>query len=381
MKWLVCPLCLGDLGVVDEGRKLIYSTQGAAVADEEVTFGALTCAGCRVYYPIWDGVPRMLTYPTAVAYEHAHAASPWLDDRLKGLSLPNRTPPLGEERILRNFSTEWLGYRWTGKAYWNISPAQTLIGKRFELGIAPGDLRDKQVLEVGIGIGGTADALARTEGCEIIGMDLGYAVDQAQHYFGSNSRLHIVQGSVFAPPFRTGAFDMVYAHGVLHHTYSTRAAFANLAPLPKSSGGILYVWVYSDAQEKATPMRRALMAIEKVARPIVSRLPTTVQTVVLLPAVPAYILYQNSYASRTPGTVSMTRYGWNEALHAARDRLTPPFAFRHSYEEVMEWFAAYGYSQLRQLRHETLPPEVPPTYALNVGVGGRRGPGPSHSYR
>jgi len=211
-------------------------------------------------------------------------------------------------------------------------------------------------------------------------MDLGYAVDQAQHHFGSNPRLHIVQASVFALPFRPGAFDMVYSHGVIHHTYSTRTAFANLANLPRANGGGLYVWVYSDAQEKATPMRKALMAIENVARPIVSRLPTALQTLLLIPAVPAYILYHNVYASRAIGTGWTARYGWNEALHAARDRLTPPFAFRHTYEEVVGWFKAHGYAHVRQLRHETLPPEVPSTYALNVGVRGRRGPTSSNSH-
>ena len=83
--------------------------------------------------------------------------------------------------------------------------------------------------------------MSRAEDCEIVGMDLGYSVDQASRYFGRNPRLHIIQASVFALPFRPCTFDIVYSHGVLHHTYSTEAAFRKVAQLPKPNGGMLYV--------------------------------------------------------------------------------------------------------------------------------------------
>jgi len=197
----------------------------AAADADDVVFGAMTCSACAVYYPIWNGVPRMLTYRTSVAEVHAQSDPAWLAENLNGFALPDRQPPLGELRILRSFS-------------------------------------------------------------EVVGMDLGYAVDQAQRYFGQNRRLHIVQASVFAPPFRADSFDMVYSHGVLHHTYSTPTAFARLTQLPKARGGMLYIWVYSHAQEKATVLRRALMMIETAIRPAVSRMPSSLQTITLLPALP-----------------------------------------------------------------------------------------------
>jgi 2-polyprenyl-3-methyl-5-hydroxy-6-metoxy-1,4-benzoquinol methylase len=314
----------------------------------------------------------MLTYRTPVAEAHRQSARDWIAANLKGFTLPDREPTVGERRVLKNFSTEWLGYEWTGKNYWNVTVDQMLQCTRYELGVSPGDLRQKLLLEVGIGIGGTADALSRAEDCEVVGMDLGYAVDQAQRYFRQNPRLHIVQASVFAPPFRPNSFDMVYSHGVLHHTYSTSTAFSRLTELPKVGGGLLYVWVYSHDQEKATMMRRALMLLETVIRPLVSRLPTVLQTIVLLPALPFYILYQNLYGRRQLGTEYAARYGWNEALHAARDRLTPPFAFRHTYEEVVTWYQAHRYTEITELRDQPLPVGVPDSYPLNTGVRGRR---------
>jgi hypothetical protein len=163
----------------------------------------------------------------------------------------------------------------------------------------------------------------------------------------------------------------VYSHGVLHHTYSTRAAFDRIARLPKVSHGMLYVWLYSRAQEQDTPLRRMLMVVEQLARPALSRLPSKLQTLLLLPAVPLYIAFQNLYRRRAEAGAT-ARYGWNEALHAARDRLTPPFAHRHSYEEVSDWFRAEQFGDLELLRDEPRPENVPETYQLNVGIRGFR---------
>jgi uncharacterized protein YbaR (Trm112 family) len=366
MQWLVCPICTGDLKLIAPDKEPRSS------GDADVTFGALTCDACAIYYPVWNGVPRMLTYRTHVAEVHAESDPRWIAANLAGFTLPDREPPLGERQILKNFSTEWLGYEWTGRSYWNLTAEQMLKCKRYELGVAPGELRGKLLLEVGIGIGGTADALSRADDCEVVGMDLGYAVDQAQRYFGNNPRLHIVQASVFAPPFRASSFDMVYSHGVLHHTYSTPTAFAGLTSLPKAGAGMLYIWVYSHEQEKATLMRRALMLVESAVRPVVSRLPSGLQTLFLLPALPFYVLYQNLYSRKSLGEKYSASYGWNEALHAARDRLTPPFAFRHTYEEVVNWFRTHHYTEIAQLRDEPLPVGVPDSYPLNIGVRGRR---------
>lgn len=381
LNWLACPLCRGALephatetlrgaDVAPVRKRVGPAGLSALPGDDRILSGALACPTCRVYYPVRDAVPRMLTYPTGLSVLFARENADWLAESLGDHRAPGGVPPKGEEAVLRNFSAEWTEYEWTGESYWNLTPQSMLAAKRYELGASARALGGKLVLEVGIGVGGTADALARSEGCDVVGMDLGYAVDRARHYFGENPRLHIVQGSVFAPPFRPGCFDVAYSHGVLHHTYSTRAAFACVAGLPRSDGGMLYVWLYSKEQERHTPLRRALMGIERVVRPIVARLPTPLQTACLLPAVPVYIAYQNLYARRKLGREHSARYGWNEALHAARDRLTPPFAFRHTYEEVASWFREEGFAGLEFLRDEPIPPGVPESYPLNVGIRG-----------
>lgn len=114
------------------------------------------------------------------------------------------------------------------------------------------------------------------------------------------------------------------------------------------------------------------MGIERVVRPLLSQLPELAQTVLLLPILPFYILYQNLYRRYRLGQQFAATYGWNEALHAARDRLTPPFAHRHTYAEVVEWFESEMYQNLELLRDEALPEGVPDSYRLNIGIRGFR---------
>jgi uncharacterized protein YbaR (Trm112 family) len=385
LQWLVCPLCQGELrAVVAKDEHIIPSEVDCAILESiqrvrdrdeietEILTGALTCASCRVYYPIHNGVPRMLTYSTQIAEVHALENEQWVRERLAGFTLPNTVPPPGENCVLQNFSEEWTNYKWSGSNYWSTTVDNMLQLMRFCLGVSKHELRGKLLLDVGIGIGGIANSLSIAEDCEIVGMDLGYAVDSARKYFGRNARLHIVQASLFAPPFRPKSFDVVYSQGVLHHTYSTHDAFLGIAPLTKADG-MLYVWVYSNEDEEASLLRRMLMALESGIRPLLAKLPNAIRTAALVPTLPVYIAYQNLYRRRRIGALYAPRYSWNAAMHAARDRLTPPFAYRHSYEEVAAWFRSAGYQYLEMLRDEPLPQGVPRTVQMCVGIRGFRG--------
>src|SRR6185369_16436046 len=94
-------------------------------------------------------------------------------------------------------------------------------------------------------------------------------------------------------PFRKGTFDFVYSQGVIHHTFSTETAFRRICQLPKT-GGRLYIWVYDPKVEQRTLTRRAIMLMETVVRPICWRLPGAMQTVLLIPIVPLYLLHQGA---------------------------------------------------------------------------------------
>jgi SAM-dependent methyltransferase/uncharacterized protein YbaR (Trm112 family) len=350
--------------------------------ENEIVSGALACAACKVYYPIYNGIPRMLTYITEAARVHRRENALWIQEQLPGFTLPQCSAPPGEEDVLRNFSTQWTEFDWSGRCYWSTTPERALDWMRYSLGTRTHPLRNKLALEVGIGMGAMADGISRTENCEIVGVDLGYGVDRARQFFGQNHRLHVVQASVFALPFRRASFDVVYSHGVIHHTYSTRTAFSHLTRLPKENG-MLYVWVYSHEDGATSSFRRVLMLIERAFRPTISRLPRSLQMIALAPALPAYMLYQTLVRRRRMGPEAAVKYSWHEALIAARDRLTPPFAYRHSYEEVAEWFRSESYGDLEFLRDESLPGGFPDDLVnlrVSVGIRGFSQKRPSPAY-
>ena len=331
--------------------------------------GVLINRSRRIFYPIDRSVPRMLVFPTSLTREFVSTHAERLARELPGFTLPNQAPPPGEEDVLRSFSREWVSYKWNPRAYWNLSADDMHRTMRFLLDLDRRPVKRKLIAEIGIGIGGIADYVSRGEESELVGVDLGYAVDAAQQNFGGNPLLHIVQASAFWPPFRDNTFDLVYSQGVIMATYSTKTAFDRLAKLPKI-GGRLYIWVYSPYDEERTLERRILMKMEQVLRPVIWRLPETLQTIALVPLLPLYVIHQNVFMKR--GGPSYAHYSWREAMHAARDRFTPRYAHRHTEEEVCAWFRESGYGNLQSAGKRERPDFVPIAFVTAAVVDGVR---------
>lgn len=378
---LVCPIDKSRLELVEwESTPVLLSSDeinsikamrlDPSSFSKNIVTGLLVNRVKKIFYPIYRGVPRLLVFPTRAGDEFVKAHSKRLADELRGFTLPQEPPAPGEKDVLRSFSNEWVSYDWSPDAYWNLSHEDMYRSMRFLLDLESRPLKQKLVLEAGIGIGGIADYVSRSEGCEMIGVDLSYAVDAAHKHFGYNPLLHIVQASVFALPFPENTFDFVYSQGVLMHTYSTKAAFGGLARLPRI-GGRLYIWVYSQYDEQRTFERRILMKMEKLIRPVVWRLPESLQTAALLPITPLYLIHQNLLARRR-GAIAI-KYGWREAMHAARDRFTPRFAQRHTEEEICGWFREAGYSKLQCVSKREHPEFIPVSLIFAAAVDGTRG--------
>jgi uncharacterized protein YbaR (Trm112 family) len=381
---LVCPLDRTPLELVPfETRIAPLDSEHSAKAKrlgipesalaEDVLNGALVNRARKIAYPIYAGVPRMLVFKTGVADRFVAEHGPRFERELGQLSLPNLASEPGEQDVLRTFSSEWVNYGWDGKTYWNLDAESWFRCMRYILDLEQKPVGgNKRVLEAGIGVGGVADHLSRSEDAEVIGVDLGYAVDAARKSFGTNPFLHIVQASVFAPPFKDGWFDFVYSFGVIHHTYSTKTAFERLSRLPCVSGR-LFVWVYSPHDEERTFKRRVLMKLENAIRPWAWRLPETAQTIVLSPFVPLYMGQQllRSLRGGDDG-LGNVRFGAREALHAARDRFTPRYVHRHTEDEVMSWYRAAGYDELACSSRRSRPEFVPVAFTACTGVEGTR---------
>lgn len=215
---LACPTCRGKLGCVPQEVGLA----------EEIVSGNLTCQACDRAYPILQGIPRFVdsdNYSSSFGYQ-------WNHFRVEQLDSHNGTT-LSAQR----FSTET---KWTKE--W---------------------LAGKWILDVGCGAGRFLDVAANAAS-EVVGVDLSNAVDAAQTNLAGHHNIHLVQASIYALPFREGAFDGCYCIGVIQHTPDPLGAVRAL-PRVLKRGGRIALTIYERKP-------RTLLYSKYLLRPLTKRM-------------------------------------------------------------------------------------------------------------
>ncbi|MBF8267069.1 MAG: hypothetical protein HW388_577 [Dehalococcoidia bacterium] len=205
-------------------------------------------------------------------------------------------------------------------------------------------LQGKALLDAGCGNGVLTSVLAGF-GLQTVGMDQSDSVVRA-HLHNTSDLVHFVQGDVMRPPFRKGAFHLVYSSGVLHHTPDTRKSFNALTKLVKS-GGRTYVWLYGKSDEDKLgfwdrPSRRYLGRF--LRDKITSRLPSRIQYCFFV----ALALFRKAvYPVVTLLRIrKLKTRKWSEEMAAIYDYYSPPFQHLHNVREVSEWFAEEGFENI-----------------------------------
>jgi SAM-dependent methyltransferase len=329
-----CPACRGEL----EYKAL----EDYPHEQTELETGSLRCKGCAVEYPILEGIPRMF---------------------------PGRQT---DQRVLKTrqtFGWEWLRY----------PPASRPEDRDIfleETQTTAEDWPGKLVLDAGCGMGRYA-RIALSLGAQVVAFDLSDSLLRLIPEAQKNPNLHIVQGDLLATPFKTGAFDIVYSQGVIHHTADTRGAFDSIAPLVRR-GGLLSVWVYgtpgSYSSFSSNPLRterawmRAVMPIMWLLVWLRQIFSDTLR--VFTTRMPVGLLYMLCYPLTVIGMIPVIKFFTFSVESQFRVRLTenydwlaPPFQTKHTKEEVGGWFKAAGVEVLRNLPHGVVP---------KVGLLGRK---------
>jgi SAM-dependent methyltransferase len=213
---LVCPACAGSLRASDDTGERALET------------GTLHCTRCPASYPVVRGIPRFV------------AASNYAD----------------------NFGLQWNLFRRTQLDSHSGIP---ISYRRFvdQSGWTPEMLEGQRVLDVGCGAGRFAE-IALSFGARVVALDYSSAVDACRANLGDHPRLDVVQGDIYALPFRRGAFPFVYCFGVLQHTPDVERAFKAL-PAVVAPGGALAVDLYAKNWQMWLHPRRWL-------RPITTRM-------------------------------------------------------------------------------------------------------------
>jgi SAM-dependent methyltransferase len=215
-----------------------------------------------------------------------------------------------------------------------------------------------QVLEVGCG-SGLSSVITRAglgSGSRWVGLDLTDAIDIAQARLGRHADAAFVQADLLAAPFPAGTFDVVFAEGVLHHTPSTIEALEAATALLRPGGEILF-YVYArkaPVREWTDDYLRAIVSIRSPAdawdemRSLTSlaRALADLQISVEVPEdVPLLGIKAGTHDVQRLIYWHFAKLYWNddmgfEGSQAVNfDWYHPPYAHRHTLEEIKGWCA------------------------------------------
>jgi len=377
---LRCPISGDALTLVPFKETTAVFSDDVAASAEQIGFapndpefstrveaGVLLAPSSGLMYPIARGLPLMLPYQTSLHNQFARDFSRHLSNIGAQFQFPAYSPRPGEKSVLRTFSREWAGYKYDG-VIWDVSYEDNDRRLIAELGLRHEDTEPRRLLEVGCGIGLTTAQARRHLRGDAVGVDLSLAVVGATEHFRGNPFLHFVQGSAFYLPFEPGNFDVIYSRGVLHHTYSTHDALLAVAKFCRP-GGRFYLWVYGPGSKDDTVFRRVAYAAEIALRPILSRTPGTIGTVVLAPIALGYVAY-NQLRRKWDGSVQPVTF--NRGLHLAFDRFTPRYAHRQPASQVVDWFREAGFDTAEVLDWRDIPSADQDDYRRNTGVRANR---------
>lgn len=302
---VVCPVC---------GRGLALRVEDER--NGKVIEGRFRCPGCERDYPVRGGIPRFL---------------------------PDR--PAGEAMT----TAERFGYEWT-----RFSEILSQYEAQFLAWIAPagpGDFAGRIVLDAGCGKGRHLRLATRFGAAEVIGVDLGPAVEAAVRNTADLPNVSVFQADLLHLPIAPASVDLVYSVGVLHHLRDPFAGFRALIRVLKP-GGRIVLWVYGREGNGwivtfVNPIRR-----------ITSRLPLPFLRVCSVwVALPLWLALRGVYRpaqrvracawlqGRLPYEAylkDLTDFPFREIHAITFDHLLAPIAHYLPQGEIARWFAGCG---------------------------------------
>ncbi len=260
--------------------------------------------------------------------------------RPRGWSAPGVGPP---PRRGRRRPTAFRG----GVVSPSLRPEEDRVTFFNRTGLAPDDLAGAVVLDAGCGMGRYL-RVAASAGAVVVPLGQQARSTRAARELTADlaDRVLVLRGDLLRPPLAEGSFDLIYSIGVLDHTPDPRRAFLALARLLKPSGRIA-IWVY----QKERPILERIIGVH---RSVSTRLPLGVVLGLSRAMAPVGAIKRRLMASRNRvvarlgvalnlATIGVSMHPDAEVrVCDTLDWYAPKYMSRHTFDEVVGWFAEAG---------------------------------------
>ncbi len=328
--------------------------------EQRVRKGVLHAPVSNYYYPVYEYIPVLFDFKNDFYYK---------DPLFKTAGKKYKKPPSsrarpGELFVQKSFTTQW---NMVQNHELTFTYTHSQREKFIELEIVDTDktiAADYLALNVGCGFGMESQFLFNVIKRPTFGIDINFSMLNGVKHLMDNPLVTLALASAFAPPFADDTFDLVYSHGVLHHTYDTKKAFLSIMPKMKNEKGKIYIWVYALEDAMRGGSKRTFGHYTEFAvRPILAELPKWLQHVWLYPLSAYHYWHFKKYG------MNKDKWEFKNSMHSMSDRWLPKYAWRHGFHEVITWFVTNGldYELLDPVAYE----EAVGTSLIGVGIRGR----------
>ena len=335
LSFLICPVTGSDLRL----QKISTKTKTFTKGEREIIIEGILFAGKDWFYPIIDGVPRLLVEAFLDYEEFLKKNLHDYEDRKQNL-LKNYSALIDEvvkknKRTKKSFELEWGLFNYDEDKTWELSGEDLLERFLKETDETKRSLDNKLIFDAGCGNGQLNQYIARC-GAVIIGMDLSKSVERANAN-NKEENAFFLQADVQYPPLKPGQFDIVHSSGVLICTNNSELTFSKIEPCVKKNGK-LSVWLYH-------PRKNFIHNSFNFLRKFTSKLPIKFQYYLYL-----CTLFPASYiVKRLKGNKQNAR----EMMIAIMDWFSPEFRWEHTHEEAESWFTKRNYNEVKVTTTDT----------------------------
>ena len=226
------------------------------------------------------------------------------------------------------------------------APTEHRILRRAEVeaktGFKLSEMTGLRVLDAGCG-GGRYSRILAEAGATVRGADHSSAVNKAADLCTGFANAAFVQADLKHLPFEPESFDAVFSIGVMHHDANTRAVFDAVARMVRP-GGRLAVWLYRRNQGWQETINNWLR--RRTTQMPTDRLEQWCRWGAFWGGIPVVNRVANKVVNFSAHPC------WENRVCDTFDWYAPEYQHHHTTDELLGWFQAAGFDDLR-----VLPPE------------------------